>query len=186
MAVLARVVVGISLLAGCYQPELRDCTVSCESSADCAGAQVCSASHLCAGKDVSCSGMTTATQDASADSAAAVIDAPKSPIDAPRAVDAAHPPIDAPAPVSLHLHVDGGGGTLTAGTHSCSDDCTYQVAYGVPIAIQAQANGNHAFAGWTQGPCMGTFVPTCTVVPTTPTNVTGRFVHGGHGGGGGD
>ncbi|HSN28352.1 MAG TPA: hypothetical protein VLT45_18835, partial [Kofleriaceae bacterium] len=69
MALLARTVAAAALLAGCYSPDLRDCTVSCASSADCAGAQVCNASHLCAAQDVACSTMTSTPHDAAIDTA---------------------------------------------------------------------------------------------------------------------
>ncbi|HET9622508.1 MAG TPA: hypothetical protein VFP84_14145, partial [Kofleriaceae bacterium] len=40
----------VALAAGgaCYSPELHDCTLSCATSADCAGGQVCGADKLCA------------------------------------------------------------------------------------------------------------------------------------------
>jgi hypothetical protein len=177
MALLARAACAATLLAGCYSPDLRDCTVSCASSADCAGAQVCSADHLCAAKDIACSTMTTTTtpQDA------AQADSPDAhePVDAARMIDAGRPPIDAPAPVALHLHVDGMGGTLSFGTFSCTDDCTYQVPYGQAITVAATANGNHSFVAWSQGPCTGSVAHTCTVTPTMPLTVAARFIHGG-------
>ena len=173
MALLARVLAAATLLAGCYSPDLRDCTVTCASSADCAGAQLCNAAHLCAAKDVSCSTMTTTPRDASPDE-----DAPVQ-RDAAIMIDAGRPPIDAPAPVALHVHVDGAGGTLSFGTFSCTDDCTYQVPYAEAITITATANGNHTFVGWSQGPCLGSLARTCDVTPTMPLTIAARFIHGG-------
>jgi hypothetical protein len=37
-------------LAGCYDPELRDCTVTCATPADCAGGQLCSQDGFCVGR----------------------------------------------------------------------------------------------------------------------------------------
>ena len=174
MALLARAVCAATLLAGCYSPDLRDCTVSCASSADCAGAQVCSADHLCAAKAVSC-----ANPAHPVDAAVETSDAPARLVDAPRMVDAGPPPIDAPAPVALHLHVDGMGGTLSFNSFSCTDDCTYQVPYNVSITVLATANGNHSFVAWSQGPCTGSLQHTCTVMPTTPLTLAAKFIHGG-------
>jgi hypothetical protein len=42
-------------LAGCYSPDLSDCTLPCATSADCAGDQVCSADKTCASPMASCS-----------------------------------------------------------------------------------------------------------------------------------
>ena len=180
MALLARVAIAAGLLTGCYSPQLRDCTVSCESSADCAGAQVCGADHLCAAKGTSCASSSNAPQDATAASdGEGPSDAPRAndagrPIDAPRPIDAA-PPVDAPPPpVNLHLHVDGHG-QLTEGAHTCTADCTYAVARGVPLVIVAQALGHDQFIGWTQGPCVGQPTQTCMVTPTANVTVAVRF-----------
>ena len=36
------------VLAGCYTPALRDCTVSCDAPGDCASGQVCGSDGMCA------------------------------------------------------------------------------------------------------------------------------------------
>src|SRR5687768_11522870 len=36
----------------CYEPELRDCTLSCTAAADCADGQVCGADHFCASPEI--------------------------------------------------------------------------------------------------------------------------------------
>jgi hypothetical protein len=38
--------------AGCYNPELRDCTVRCSAASDCTGGQVCRSDGYCAMPDV--------------------------------------------------------------------------------------------------------------------------------------
>ena len=171
MAFLVRVVAAASLLASCYSPDLRDCTVSCASSADCAGAQVCNASHLCAEKDVACSTMTTMPpRDAASDSTVPADARNAPPVDA-----APPPPIDAPPPpVIVHLHVDGHG-TLTTGTTVCQDDCNVSVAPGTPVNVVAQGLGDQHFVGWTMGPCVGSQLPTCALTPTMNVTVGARF-----------
>lgn len=42
------VLAAVALVGGCYQPELRDCTVSCESADGCAEGQACTANGWCA------------------------------------------------------------------------------------------------------------------------------------------
>lgn len=169
MALLARVLAAATLFAGCYSPDLRDCTVSCASSADCAGSQLCNANHLCAAKDVSCATMTTAPHDA----ASIDNDAPVQ-RDAAIMIDAGRPPIDAPAPVIVHLHVDGHG-QLTTGTTTCMSDCDVSVTRGTPMNVLAQGLGDQVFKGWTQGPCVGSQVPSCALAPTTNVTVGARF-----------
>ncbi len=46
--------VGLLGLAGCYSPDLSDCSLPCATSADCAGDQVCGADKTCASPTVSC------------------------------------------------------------------------------------------------------------------------------------
>jgi len=53
MAVLIRAL-AVLALASCYDPELRDCVVTCAGSDDCADGQVCGADRFCAAPDVSC------------------------------------------------------------------------------------------------------------------------------------
>lgn len=177
MAVLARVAAALVVVAGCYSPDLRDCTVSCASSADCAGAQVCSRDHFCAAAGTTCaSGQPVDAQLGEGDAAVDARDGHDAgiPIDARVPVDAA-PPIDAPPPaVDLHLHVDGHG-SLTFVAGSCSMDCDYQVIVGVPVQIVAAPANREQLDRWTQGPCTGSQNTTCTVTPTAPLTVAARF-----------
>jgi hypothetical protein len=41
------VVAYLLAVAGCYEPELRDCTVQCSAATDCTGGQVCRADGYC-------------------------------------------------------------------------------------------------------------------------------------------
>ena len=50
---LHQVLLVLAILSGCYEPELRDCTVTCEGATDCADGQTCSAG-LCAANGVAC------------------------------------------------------------------------------------------------------------------------------------
>lgn len=178
MAFLARVTAALVLVAGCYSPDLRDCTVSCASSADCAGAQVCSSNHFCAARGMTCAGgppidAHIATGDAPTDARDGIHDAAV-PVDARPPVDAA-PPIDAAPPtVQLHLHVDGHG-AIFLGTFSCTADCNYQVIVGVPLSVTAVAGNNQRFDRWTQGPCLSSQNTSCSFTPTMPLTVAARF-----------
>ena len=179
MAFLVRGAAALAVVAGCYSPDLRNCTVSCESSGDCAGAQVCSSDHFCVAKGVTCTSVLPPSDGAPGD-AGPIDDAHVSeptdgavPIDA-RMIDAA-PPIDAPPPtVQLHLHVDGHGALVFA-AGNCTMDCNYQVLVGVPVTIYAVASANQSLDRWTQGPCNGSHAPSCTVTPTMPLTVAARF-----------
>jgi hypothetical protein len=171
MALLTRVV-ALATLTACYSPDLRDCTVTCASSADCAGAQVCGADHFCAVPAIAgtCAMQPPATVDAGRDDAGA---------DARPAHDAGvTPPADAapdaPATGALHLKV-GGHGQLVAGANTCTMDCTYQLPL-VPIDVVATGLGDFVFDKWTEGPCTGMHTPTCTVTP--PVTVGVKFHKG--------
>ena len=43
----------VAIAAGaCYEPELRDCTLSCTAAAECADGQVCGSDHFCASPEI--------------------------------------------------------------------------------------------------------------------------------------
>ena len=68
-------------LAGCYQPELRDCTVRCEQPSDCTGGQVCRDDGWCAAPGVtSCPGEGDGDNQATPDASAATGDASLCPL----------------------------------------------------------------------------------------------------------
>jgi len=155
MAVLARAA-ALLAVAGCYSPDLRDCTVTCATSADCAGSQVCGTDHFCAVPDKA----GTCARATMPDAAMPIGDAGL-PGDAPAAVDAAQP--DAPALGALELVVMGRG-QLVAGAHSCATDCTYMLPLD-PIDVVAVGDADQTFEKWTVGPCVGSQSTTCTVTP---------------------
>jgi hypothetical protein len=168
MAVLSRAA-ALACLAACYSPDVRDCSVTCESSADCAGAQVCGGDHFCAMPEIA---GTCAHQQAMPDAGDAPPDAARDAGVTPPA-DAALPdaPPDAPATGALHLKV-GGHGQLVAGVHTCTMDCTFQVPL-VTIDVVAVGLGDQVLDKWTEGPCVGSHAMTCTVTP--PVTVGAKF-----------
>jgi hypothetical protein len=161
MAVLSRAA-ALACLAACYSPDVRDCSVTCASSADCAGAQICGADHFCAMPEIA---GTCAHQQAMPD--AATPDAGDAGVTPP--VDAAPP--DAPATGALHLKV-GGHGQLLAGGHTCTMDCTFQVPL-VTIDVVAVGLAGQELDKWTEGPCAGSHATTCTVI--APVTVGAKF-----------
>ncbi len=65
--------------AGCYQPELRDCTVRCTGATDCAGGQVCSKGGWCAMPGIAeCPKPDHGDNDSTVDAAVTSPDAPAS------------------------------------------------------------------------------------------------------------
>ncbi|HEY4238940.1 MAG TPA: hypothetical protein VGM88_03960 [Kofleriaceae bacterium] len=49
---LLKAALAVLLLAGCYDPTLKDCVVTCANPGDCADGQVCGADKFCAAPDV--------------------------------------------------------------------------------------------------------------------------------------
>jgi hypothetical protein len=169
VALLARLLAVASALAiaGCYQPSLRDCTVTCHAAGECASGQVCGADGYCAAPAIA----GTCKVDARA-----AIDAPQvadAPIDAP-------PPIDGPPDATaaqLHITVSGKGTVSdSSGTRTCTTDCLFNVADGDLITLTAVGMGAaHPFQDWATANCMG-MGPTCTVTIVPPvTAVTATF-----------
>lgn len=167
MAVLSRAV-ALACLSACYSPDVRDCSVTCASSADCAGAQICGADHFCAMPETA---GTCARQQGMPDAGTAPDAARDADITPP--ADAALPdaPPDAPATGALHLKV-GGHGQLVADGHTCTMDCTFQVPL-VTIDVVAMGLGDQVLDKWTEGPCVGSQSTTCTVL--APVTVGAKF-----------
>lgn len=174
--------------AGCYEPNLADCALTCESNSDCFGGQVCSAQRLCAGTAVSCGqqpgGDAGVDQDAAFRvDAAHPVDAPPQ-VDAPRQVDARTPTDDAPpdaAPmVTLHLHDDGKGRITTNLGFTCDSadpqngDCLVVVVAGVAVTLAATGEANEVFQSWSGPACVGQSA-TCTFTPLVATDVHAKF-----------
>lgn len=160
-------------LAACYQPTLRDCTVSCTSAADCAGDQVCGSSGWCAAQGVVCSlDADAATDGADTDAGDGAIDAR---MDAPNdgAIDAQ--PIDAGA--TLRIVISGRGSVIGdfpgVDCMSPPGDCSYGIDPGTVVMLTAvDGPGGHDFVDWTTPNCMG-MGRTCVVTVTAPITLVG-------------
>jgi hypothetical protein len=164
MGVLIPLLAGASLLAGCYAPSLRDCTVSCESASECASGQVCGADGLCAAPGVA--GRCARMPDAGV------------PPDVP-AVDAAPP--DIATTIVLRVQVMGKGSIIVDGHGTCSSrdpqrgNCMYDIAFDAPQRVRAvPIELDDLFTEWTSKTCEGEG-PICTFTPVGDTSVTAKF-----------
>ena len=162
----AAIAIAACASAACYQPTLRDCTVSCSSAADCAGDQVCGTSGWCAAQGVVCSLAPDAAVDGAGTDAS---DDDASNIDAAATIDASMM-IDAGA--DLRIVITGRGSV--AGDFPGVDcmappgDCTYGISPGTVVMLTAvDGPGGHAFIDWTTPNCMGAG-RTCTVTVAAP------------------
>jgi len=162
------IVPSLAIVAGCYEPELRDCTVRCSAESDCAVGQVCGADHMCAAPDVA----------GHCENVAAVVDAGVVGDGAKPQPDArpdAPPPPDAPTHGQLHLKIEGGRGRITVqGIGTCTDECTYTVLLGTQLAAEAAAVEEWRFDKWTNGPCIGQSA-NCVFSQTFLVDVTAKF-----------
>lgn len=142
------------LLAGCYAPALRDCTVTCAAADQCASGQVCGSEGYCVGETgARCTG--SAAVDARAEAI----------------------PIDAAVPTfALHVTVMGHGSVTVAGTGggTCTMDCTYALPRDSQVSATELGAGNHQFQMWTTANCAGQ-EPTCTFTLAQPQSVGAKF-----------
>jgi hypothetical protein len=126
-------------LAGCYSPDALDCTVACAAANDCADGQVCGSDGFCAAPSVAghCGG-----PDGGMPSQLA----------------------------SLRVTIQGAGKIRIDSVGVCDsetahdDACEFSVPAGMSISLQADANGEHEFRGWS-GACAGTSSSSCTLTP---------------------
>lgn len=158
------VVAALLVVAACYDPSLKDCTISCASNDDCAHGQACAAGGWCAAEGASCSG---------------VIDAPTVVTDSAPAVDAAVAP-DAMTNASLRVTVQMVGQIVVEGVGTCTSTmptahapatmtCTYGVVSGTELTATAMpTSSQHQFDKWTDPLCKSQGA-TCkfTVLPLT-------------------
>lgn len=167
-------VAGVAVVTGCYSPELRDCAVSCISSADCAPDQVCGSDRMCSSPEVAgrCAGPMVPT-DGSVDAPSPVV------VDAPVLVDAAVP-IDASSERYLRIAIGGRGGVTVAGLGMCHFTspmlpCEIGVAAGMLTSLEAVPDPDNHFDKWESGPCVGQG-ETCTFTPTLlVTDIKAKF-----------
>ena len=150
------------LLAGCYSPSLRDCTLSCAASNECATGQSCTANGWCAAAGAACA------------PSGGVIDAPLASdgsigaVDAPTTTTDAAPPADAAlVTYPLQVQVIGGGKVIVDGIGTCDGNgngggqqgllptatpCTYQVLAGTQVTAHA-TDVSQSFDKWTDPIC---------------------------------
>jgi hypothetical protein len=158
----------LALLAGCYEPQLVDCTIRCSGAADCASGQVCGADHFCAAPDIAdhCSSVTAVID------AGVIVDGAGA---KPDARPDAPPPPDAPTHGQLHVTIEGGKGRVTVdGVGTCTSDCTYSVPLHMPLTAHAVGEDDWHFEKWTDGPCIGQ-LENCAFTPTLVVAVTAKF-----------
>lgn len=149
---LAAALAGLAAVAGCYDPTLTDCKVTCAANTDCAGDQTCGSGGLCVGPGVS----TCAGEQPDAGPAATT--------------------------VMLHVMVDGKGSVqvdsnplMVCGAFGNGGDCMFGVKTQTAHHLVASPQANRAFAMWT-GACAGSDT-TCTVTPTMAVTVGAKFVN---------
>ncbi len=177
MALLRSVAIAL-LVAGCYDPSLRDCTVTCHGAGECASGQVCGADGYCAAPSVAGTCKAPDARGSDIDAPLTDIDAPL--IDAPL-IDAQMfdaPPPDAPG-AQLHITITGKGKVVdSTGTIQClgpPGDCLFGAEPGQMITLTAVGNTAHPFVDWTTANCMG-MGATCTVTIQAPvTTVSATF-----------
>jgi hypothetical protein len=153
-------------LTACYQPTLRDCTVSCASASDCAGDQVCGESGWCAAQGVVC-----ALEPDAAGADSAVTDAG----DSDATMTDTMVPVDAGA--SLRIVISGRGSVAgdfpNVDCQSPPGDCTYGISPGTVVTLTAvDGPGGHEFVDWTTPNCMG-MGRTCIVTISAPVTLVG-------------
>jgi hypothetical protein len=152
------VIVAALLVAGCYDPALKDCTVSCAADTDCAHGQICASGGWCAAEGATCSALMVPV-DASV----------TRPVDAPAATP------DAMGNATLRVTVTNKGQVTIMGLGTCVSDnngnpattCTYSVVQGTKLTAMAMMGaGGKPFDKWTdllcktQGAsCMFTVLP---------------------------
>ncbi len=157
MALLARSVVvaalvGFTMTAGCYDPTLAECKVTCAADGDCAGDQTCGSGGLCVGAGVS----TCAAEQPDAG--------------------------PAPTTVMLHVMVEGKGSVqvdasplMICGAFGNGGDCMFGVKTQMAHHLVASPQGNRMFSMW-NGACAGSD-PTCTLTPTMAVAVGAKFTN---------
>jgi len=136
----------LAALAGCYSPEVKDCTVKCASPNDCGDGQVCGSDGLCAAQKVAghCADMAATTLSLS---------------------------IVIMGSGSVAVDELGACDSYTAPNHTC----TFTVMARTTRMLSAIANNEeHPFKSWAQA-CTGTSA-SCSLVPViSPTVVEAKF-----------
>ncbi|HEX7839577.1 MAG TPA: hypothetical protein VF469_19010 [Kofleriaceae bacterium] len=149
MDVLAGILAAAAVLAGCYAPSVRDCTVRCTSPDDCASGQICGEDRLCAAPEIA--GRCRAA-----------------PIDAIAAASL-HVQIMGEGSVVI----DGSGTCSSLGPQR--GDCTFAVVLGVAVTAHAvDIQPDQAFKTWTSPTCAGQGAR-CVFTPVGTTTIAAKF-----------
>ena len=159
--------------AGCYAPELRDCTLSCGAESDCAQGQVCGSDHFCASPEIAgrCSSLPG---DAGSNDRDAGVDGAKLPDARPDA------PPDAATHAALTVSIEGQG-RITVQGFTCDKAgpqngmCVITLPLAMLVTAQAQGYPDWRFDKWTSATCATTPIATCTFTLTGATTLTGKF-----------
>lgn len=151
-------------LAGCYAPDLADCTVSCATDGDCGGGQVCTGG-MCSHEGVSCKAAPPGVD------AVAMIDP-----DAGIEPDAPEPDAPPPPPTTtLRVKIKDRGRVTPSGMAACTQgECTYTVEVGQAITLTADPDPGYRFEKWEEA-CTGHPLAICTLTVNTEARVTGKF-----------
>ena len=137
------------VLAGCYDPDALDCTVSCSAANECADGQVCGSDGFCA--SVSAAGHCGGPDGGTASSLVSL-----------------HVTIDGPGKVSID-----GIGVCDSDTAE-HGGCTWSVPRAMTLSLKADPKHDHEFDAWTEG-CSGDKA-TCALTPVTAlTQVGAKF-----------
>jgi hypothetical protein len=171
-AALAAAAIAVAALAsGCYQPSLRDCTVTCTGADDCAGDQVCGSDGYCALPEMAgnCgdAGGATADAPAAADADPAAPDAADGEPDA--SIPDASLPDAAGPPVTLKVRIQGLGRVVSeAYGISCDNMCDYELPMGSVVTLSpVETTAGWTFRLWNTTPCAGQ-TPDCTLTLSEP------------------
>jgi hypothetical protein len=150
VGVLSRAAVIVALFgAGCYEPTVSDCALTCAEEHDCAGGQVCADGWCVSPEAVGSCRLPAIDGGAEPDAAAPRPDAMTAPLDA--------------GVVQLHVLVQGRGkvvidplGEECVGTNNTPGDCAYELPPGTTqTLLPVQTHQNWPFAGWTTENCSG-------------------------------
>ena len=180
MAVLRNTVATtMTLLAGCYSPELRDCVIACARHTDCVPGQVCGDDGRCAAPELAGTCGTSAIIPDAGVGADAAMPGPDASPDAstPDAPPDAPPPPDAPTTITLTVMMSGQGSITVSGVGTCGVSiapCSYQVMPGVSHMFTATPAGEWSFDRWQSTACAGQDA-TCTYTPNVATTVHAKF-----------
>ena len=169
---------GVAFIAvaafGCYEPTLRDCTLTCTAPSDCADGQVCGSDRLCAAPEIAgrCSSLPGNAGSTDRD---AGIDAATLPDARPDAAP------DAATHVPIAISIEGQGRVTVQGIGNCdksgpqNGSCMFLVPVQQVITTQAQPYEGQRFDKWTTPICQATTGTSCTFVSASPVSVGVKF-----------